>query len=438
MKIKFNVKSNTIAAYCIIVFTICLILAAIIFKYNVFFSYIRKIIDILSPIIWGIVIAYVLNPIVKVTEKNLGKYVFKKKEHPKISRAIGIAFSLILMLSVIAAVIGSIVPEIIGTIKSIFGNISSYLNNLQNFFNDKISRLADSHPEINDFLNSEFNNIQDFVISVVNQYQPKLDNIISENGLLANLTDSAWTFLNGLKNFGLGIVVSIYMLYGKDTMLAQAKKVVYALFSDKSRKHILSVASRANSTFSSFLSGKALDSLIVGILCFLGMLILNMRTYAVIISVIVGITNMIPFFGPFIGVIPTALLILLTTPNKTLLYLLFILILQQFDGNILGPKIIGNSLGLSSFWIMFSIFVGGGLFGFAGMLVFVPLFAVLYSIISEIVAAKLEKKKLPTETKYYIFANNTETAYVEKSTLKSEKTASETKDEEKAQSPKKP
>lgn len=401
MKIKFNVKSNTIAVYCIIVFSVCLLLAAMVFKYNIFLSYFNKIISVLSPVIWGLVIAYLLNPIMKFIERIFDKFIFKKKEHPKISRSIGIAVSLIIMLGIVIAIVGSIVPEIIGTIKNIFMNITSYLNNLQNYLNDKISDTLESNPRIKEFLNSEFNNIQDFIISAVNQYQPKLDSFLAKDGILANLTDSAWSLLNGLKNCVLGIIISIYLLYSKETLIAQCKKVVYAMFSEKKRVHILTVASRANSTFSNFLSGKALDSLIIGVLCFLGMIILNMKTYAVLIGVIVGVTNMIPFFGPFIGAIPSGLLILLTTPNKTLIFIIFIFLLQQFDGNILGPKILGNSLGLSSFWIMFAIFVGGGLFGFAGMIAFVPLFAVLYSIFSEIIAVKLHRKKLPVETEYY-------------------------------------
>lgn len=412
MKIKFNVKSNTIAVYCIIVFSVCLLLAAMVFKYNIFLSYFNKIISVLSPVIWGLVIAYLLNPIMKFIERIFDKFIFKKKEHPKISRSIGIAVSLIIMLGIVIAIVGSIVPEIIGTIKNIFMNITSYLNNLQNYLNDKISDTLESNPRIKEFLNSEFNNIQDFIISAVNQYQPKLDSFLAKDGILANLTDSAWSLLNGLKNCVLGIIISIYLLYSKETLIAQCKKVVYAMFSEKKRVHILTVASRANSTFSNFLSGKALDSLIIGVLCFLGMIILNMKTYAVLIGVIVGVTNMIPFFGPFIGAIPSGLLILLTTPNKTLIFIIFIFLLQQFDGNILGPKILGNSLGLSSFWIMFAIFVGGGLFGFAGMIAFVPLFAVLYSIFSEIIAVKLHRKKLPVETKYYKTAVQPESAAV--------------------------
>ncbi len=405
MKIKFNVKSNTIAAYCIIVFAVCLLLVAFVFKYNVFLHYANKLLTVLSPVTWGLVIAYLLNPLMKFVENKLDKFVFKKKKHPKISRAIGIAVSLIVMLGIIAAIIGSIVPEILGTIKGLFSNITSYLNNLQKFLNSKISNTLENNPKIEEFLNTEFNSIQDYIISAVNQYQPKLDSIVAEDGLIASLTNGAWSLINGLKNFTLGIFVSIYLLYSKDTLIAQCKKIVYSIFSEKKRRHIFSVASRANSTFINFISGKALDSLIIGILCFFGMLILGFRNYAVLISVVVGVTNMIPFFGPIIGAVPTGLLILLTTPDKTLIFILFIFLLQQFDGNILGPKILGNSLGLSSFWIMFAIFVGGGLFGFVGMVAFVPLFAVFYSIVSEIVAYKLHKKRLPVETKYYMTEN---------------------------------
>lgn len=426
MKIKFNVKSNTIAVYCIIVFSVCLLLVAMVFKYNVFLSYFHKILSVLAPVTWGLVIAYILNPIMKFTERKLDRFVFRKKKHPKITRAIGISVSLIVMLGIVIAIVGSIVPEIIGTIKSIFMNITTYLNNLQKFLNDKISDTLESNPQIKDFINSEFNNIQDFVISAVNQFEPKLDSFLAKDGILANLTDSAWSLISGIKNCVLGIVISIYLLYSKETLIAQCKKIIYALFPEKKRIHILSVASRANSTFSNFLSGKALDSFIMGILCFIGMVILNMKTYAVLISVIVGVTNMIPFFGPFIGAIPSGLLILLTTPDKTLIFVIFILLLQQFDGNILGPKILGNSLGLSSFWIMFAIFVGGGLFGFAGMIAFVPLFAVLYSILSEVIAVKLHRKKLPVETEYYKTAGQPELAAVN---VREEKPAEKTEEQ---------
>lgn len=404
MKIKFNVKSNTIAAYCIIVFAVCLLLVAVIFKYSVFISYFNKLIGVLSPILWGLAIAYLLNPIMKFVENLLGKFIFKKKKHPKLSRVIGISVSMIILLGMLLAIIGSIVPEIINTIKGIFSNITTYLNNLQDFLNEKISRVVENNPKLEDFLNKEFNNIQDYIISAVNQYQPKLDSLFEKDGPLANLTDSAWTFINGLKNCILGLIVSIYLLYSRDTLIAQSKKIVYALFQERRRNHILSMAKRANSTFSRFISGKAVDSLIVGILCFFGMMLLKMKTYAVIISVIIGVTNMVPFFGPIIGAVPTGLLILLTTPDKTLIFLIFILVLQQFDGNILGPKILGDSLGLSPFWVMFAIFVGGGLFGFAGMIIIVPLFAVVYSIFAELVSEKLRRKRLPIETEYYKFA----------------------------------
>lgn len=403
MKIKFNVKSNTIAAYCVIVFAVCLLLVAVVFKYNVILSYLNKIIGVLSPVIWGIAIAYILNPVMMFVDGKVERYLFKRKKRPKISRTIAVAASILLLIGVLSAIIGSIVPEVIETVKGLFMNMSSNLNNLQNYLNSKISNFASDNPKLNELFNTEFNSIQDFIITAMDRFKPKVDVLFARNGLLANLTDSAWSIFNGFKNFILGIIVSVYLLYSKETLIAQMKKIVYAAFSEKKRRRILSVSSKINHKFGRFISGKMVDSLIIGIICFIGMLFMNMKNYAVIISVIVGITNLIPFFGPVIGGVISGFLILLTTPNKLLIFLVFVLLLQQFDGNILGPKILGDSLGLSPFWVIFAIFVGGGLFGFAGMILVVPLFSVLYGIISDIVSEQLKRKRLPLETKCYIF-----------------------------------
>ena len=233
------------------------------------------------------------------------------------------------------------------------------------------------------------------------KFEPMLDSLIAKDGIIANVTGSAWSFIIGLKDCLLGLIVSIYLLYNKETFIAQAKKIVYAILPERPRNTVLKIASQTNHTFSHFLTGKALDSFIIGILTFIGLQFMGLKNYAVLLSVVIGITNMIPFFGPIIGAVPCGLLILLTTPEKTIIFIIFILLLQQFDGNILGPKIIGNSLGLSSFWIIFAIFVGGGLFGPIGMIVFIPIFAVFYNIIREWVNTKLERKKLPVSTAYY-------------------------------------
>lgn len=401
MKIKFTEKQTTRAVYCIIVFAACLLMTALVFKYHVIFDFINKLFTILAPVIWGIVIAYLLNPLVKFIEKQLSRFVFRKKKFPKTSRTIGITLSMVFMLGVITAILGSLVPEILGTLKNLFANMSSYLNNLQKTFNDIVNNTLEVNPQIHDYINSKFDSVEDLAKNIIAQYQPKLDSFLAEDGIVADVTDSAWSFLTGIKNFLIGLVFSIYLLFSRDTLIAQARKIVYALFPEKARVHIFSIASRSNTTFVSFLSGKVIDSAIIGALCFVGMMLLGMRNYAVLISVFIGITNIIPFFGPFIGAIPSALLILLTTPDKTIIFIIFVFLLQQFDGNILGPKILGDSLGLPSFWTMFAIFAGGGFFGIIGMIAFIPLFAVFYSIFREIIVSKLESKRLPNATDYY-------------------------------------
>ena len=401
MKIKFNEKQTTRAVYCIIVFAVCLLMTALVFKYHVILDFMNKLFTILAPVIWGVVIAYLLNPLVKFIEKQLGRFVFRKKKFPKLSRTIGITLAMVFLLGVITAILGSLVPEILGTLKNLFANMSSYLNNLQDMLNGIVNDTLEVNPQIHDYINSKFDSVEDMAKEIIAQYQPKLDNILAEDGIVADVTDSAWSFLTGLKNCLIGMVFSIYLLFSRDTLIAQARKITYALFPEKARVHIFSIASRSNSTFISFLSGKVIDSAIIGVLCFIGMMILGMRNYAVLISVFVGVTNIIPFFGPFIGAVPSALLILLTTPEKTIIFIIFVFLLQQFDGNVLGPKILGDSLGLPSFWTMFAIFAGGGLFGIIGMVAFIPLFAVFYSIFREIIVSKLETKKFPRSTDYY-------------------------------------
>ena len=208
----------------------------------------------------------------------------------------------------------------------------------------------------------------------------------------------------------IGVIVSVYILYSKEIFARQCKKAVYALFRADRANMVLHITTKSNEIFGGFVIGKILDSAIIGLLCFIGLTIgvicfiglsiLNMP-YTMLVSVIVGVTNVIPFFGPYIGAIPSTILIALEDPMKGVYFLIFILVLQQFDGNILGPKILGNSTGLSAFWVVTSILLGGGLFGFVGMVMGVPTFAVIYYIVDMILDNKLKKKKLPVRSDSY-------------------------------------
>ena len=222
--------------------------------------------------------------------------------------------------------------------------------------------------------------------------------------MIKTVSISVISTLGVLWDFIIGFIISIYVLASKETFAGQAKKIAYALFEPDSANIILNNFRFTHKTFVGFVGGKILDSIIIGILCFIGTSIMNMP-YAVLVSVIIGVTNVIPFFGPFLGAIPTTILIFVVDPGhplNCLYFVLFILILQQFDGNILGPKILGNSTGITGFWVIFSITLFGGLFGVGGMIVGVPLFAVLYAIIKSYVNGALRRKKLPEDTASYI------------------------------------
>lgn len=401
MKIRFNEKYNTISVYVLIVFTLALLITTLILKGSIYWAYIENIISVLAPVVWGMVIAYLLWPLLAFFEKHFSKLTGRKKPHPRIDRTVGIFLCEGLMLLVIVGIIYAVIPELVGSIKNIFTHLPDYFANLQDYLSDTFVEYIKKNPEAGETLSAAFVSIEESVLSAAEEFQPKINSLLAKDGILANVTSGALAFIIGLKDFCLGIIVSVYLLYSKEKFQAQTKKLFHAVLPRKRCKQLFRVAAKANGTFMRFLSGKALDSLIIGMLCFISLTIMK-APYAELISVIVGITNMIPFFGPFIGAIPSALLILLSQPEKTIPFVIFILALQQFDGNILGPKILGDSLGLSPFWIMFAVFLGGGLFGFIGMVVFVPLFALVYMMIRESVNEALRKKNLPIDSAHYL------------------------------------
>ena len=204
-----------------------------------------------------------------------------------------------------------------------------------------------------------------------------------------------------LFNTIIGLIVSVYVLMEKEKFIGQSKKIIYAIFKPERGNIIVRTVRKSNQIFGGFITGKILDSVIIGVICYVVLLIMNMP-YTVLVSVIVGVTNVIPFFGPYIGAIPSFIIIALANPLQGLYFLIFIIILQQFDGNILGPKILGNSTGLSSFWVVFAILIGGGMFGVPGMILGVPTFAVIYYIVRNIVNYFLRKRSLPDKTDEYI------------------------------------
>lgn len=399
VKIDFNKKYDTIAAYCVMTFAVCLLLVALFLKFSVVAGWASDFFRVTAPVTWGVVIAYICNPIMKFFERNIKKITDRKKPHPKLTRSISVALSITLLIAIIVALIWVVVNQIVESITEILSSIPDYIYRIESF----VVKFLGDYPEAVAYIESQLNTIQPKLMDYADGLLAKLSDLSLIGDLSTKVKDGAlvvYDTVKNLANFIIGFIVAIYLLMSKETFIAQARKITYALFPKNVSKNILLVSSKANRTLSGFISGKLLDSFIIGVICFIAMTIMQMD-FVTLISVIIGVTNIIPFFGPFIGAVPSALLLLMAAPKQVIPFIIFIIVLQQFDGNILGPKILGDSTGLTPFWVMFAIFVGGGLFGFAGMLLGVPVFAVLYALFSEFIADMLRKKKLSHRTKDY-------------------------------------
>lgn len=354
-----------------------------------------KILDILKPVLYGCLIAYFLNPIVRKVDQYLvpalEKNMKNKEKAKNLSRSIGVAAAVVIMIAVVTALINMMIPELINSIRNLIFTLPSQINQLVKQVNN--IKLDDSTMTsmLKNAMNEASTSLQNWI---------RTDLLDKVNELMTHLTVGLYTLVMEMFHAVVGVIVSVYILFGKEKFISQSKKAAYAIFPAERANLFIHIAVKTNEIFGGFIIGKMIDSIIIGILCFVGTSILNMP-YAMLVSVIVGVTNVIPFFGPYIGAIPSAILIALTNPVKGIYFLIFILLLQQFDGNILGPKILGNSTGLSAFWVIVSILLGGGLFGIVGMLFGVPTFAVIYYVIKLLVDNKLEKKELPTVSGCY-------------------------------------
>lgn len=381
--------------------TIFLVIAACIILYFAFlradtlFSVAGTIIEILKPIIYGFAIAYLLNPIVKETDKYLlpvfRKKIKKEKTARQFSRAAGILFALLVLFAVIFALLNMLIPELFHSIRNLMETLPGQLNSGIEAIENLQKEQSTMGLLLGNILNHASETLQNWI---------QTDLLRQMNIWMTNITTGAMNVLSEVFNFLVGCIVSVYMLFSKELFAAQMKKILYGVMSIEHANMTLHITRKSNEIFGGFIIGKIIDSAIIGVLCFLGLTLLDMP-YILLVSVIVGVTNVIPFFGPYIGAIPSAILIALADPIKGIYFLIFILALQQLDGNVIGPKILGDSTGLSAFWVVFSILLGGGLFGFVGMIAGVPTFAVIYYIVKMVVEQKLEKKKMPADTEAY-------------------------------------
>ena len=351
----------------------------------------------LSGIIWGIVFAYLMSPIVNFLErtalKKLPDKIFKKKpgKGKRFTRGIAVALAEIFGISIVTAMILLVFPQFFQSIGMLASNMSSYLVSARSYADDMFAFNEDIRAFVVNFIDGIGTNFSTWVQT---ELLPNVDTLITavSSGVVA--------VASVVINIFVGIIASIYLMYHKETFIAQSKRVLYSILPKKWCDGALRAFSYTHKKIGGFISGKIIDSFIVGIICLIAMLILRMP-YPSLIAIVIGVTNLIPFFGPFIGAIPCAFIILLIDPVKCLIFIVFILILQQVDGNIIGPKVLGSATGMSGFWVMFAITVGGSLFGLFGMLLSVPVFATVYSGITVLNERLLKKKKLPTKTSFY-------------------------------------
>lgn len=389
-----------------VVIAACIIFYFALLRLPAISDVLKEIFSVLKPIIYGLGIAYLLNPIVGFVEEHLKPLLKKKFSNGRkihsIARGAGIFVAVTVLFLVIIALFNMMIPELYGSIRDMILTVPSQMNQLV----DKIMEMNSKDTTLNQLLNNILKQATEFV-----QNWMRSDLLTQINVVMSNLTVGVINVVSELVNVLIGIIISIYVLFSKEKFASQCKKGVYAIFKPSHANMILHLTIKSNEIFGGFIIGKIIDSLIIGVLCFIGLSLLKMP-YTLLVSVIVGVTNVVPFFGPYIGAIPSAILIMLTDPKMGIYFILFVLVLQQLDGNVIGPKILGDSTGLSAFWVVFAILLGGGLFGFAGMILGVPTFAVIYYIVNMLINHRLEKRKLPIETaaygeKSYVDSNGT-------------------------------
>lgn len=391
-----NTFENKYVAWGVTIFSVfaaLILLFFAIYRWDYIFGFISTLFTILMPFIYGLAIAYLMNPVVKFFEnkvfvKLIKKFSKKKKDRKRLARVLSLCTSTIIFFGVLITSVSFLIPEILKSIEMLVLNINTYLTNSKELLID----LFGGSSAIKDFINENYGEFSEFMNKSFNEG-------IFDN-MMETLGNSIFGTLKFLYNLIIGYIIAIYILVDKEKFKAQSKKLLYTLFDYDRINIILENTRYTDKVFGGFFAGKLLDSLIIGIICFICMIIMGMP-YSLIVSVIVGVTNVIPYFGPFIGAIPSAFLIFLVDPGKCLMFIIFIFILQQIDGNIIGPKILGSKTGLSSFWVLFSLLIFGGLFGMVGMLLGVPLFSILYSFINGVLKRRLKEKKLPENSKDY-------------------------------------
>lgn len=373
------------------IITFALFLLWVVLNTNTVVGFINKTINVIFPFILGIAIAFVLNILTKFFEEKLFSRKDKKNRRnkkPKTStgkRVISMILAIVVLLAIVALVIGLVIPELIKTIKILGDSLPELLEEGKVYISDLLVKYPQINDSITDLQKSIENiNINDEINKFLNTYG---------SGLLQTSINVISSFAGAVVTFIIALAFAIYALAQKEKLILQSKKMLYAYVKEKTADKIMNIARTANQTFSNFISGQFIEALILGFLCMVGMLLLNIP-YAVTIGVLVSFTALIPIVGAIIGCVIGAIMILAYSPIKAVIFVIFLLILQQIEGNVIYPKVVGSSVGLPGIWVLVAITIGGSLWGLVGILLSVPLFSVIYAILGENVNSKLKNKRM--------------------------------------------
>lgn len=376
-KFQSNKKYFTISIYAVITFCICLFIYKFTDNWTVTKSHFADITSMLAPFLIAFLIAYFIDPLVNRIDRIL-KRCFNDR-FTKLHKILSLLLSYIIVVGFIILVLTFVIPQVISSISDLINQSATIYNNILTMFN----QFSAQHPDLN--LGAAQNFVQDSIPDLFEYVRQVMTDI------LPVLYNAGMSIISWLVNIILAFVISCYMMWGKQQLLTSIKRVIYAIFNEKNAERIIGTSKECNRIFSQFIIGKAIDSLIIGILCFIFMCILNLQ-YALIISLVVGITNMIPYFGPFIGAIPGVLLLLIIDPKQCFIFIILIFLLQQFDGAVLGPKILGSSTGLQPIWVIFAILAGNYVAGVLGMFLGVPVVAVIAYLLNNLIEYLLARK----------------------------------------------
>ena len=350
--------------------------------------------------------AYLLKTPCNFLEKRIASLLPEK--HKKRTNGLTVLLVLILTFFIIYLLLSMVIPEMVASTMLLINAVPQKMDEFAGW----VTRMLDGNEVLQTYANTAIISLEDKL-----QVWAKTDLLPTMQGMMGGFADTVGSVVGMLYNLLIGIIICIYLLLGRKTFARQGKAVLYALFKTERADALLGELRFIDKTFVGFFGGKILDSAIVGLICYVFCIIMTFTMgfpNAVLISVIVGVTNVIPYFGPYIGAVPSALLVLISGPVNCIIFIVFIIVLQQFDGNILGPALLADSVGLTGFWVLFSITLFQGFFGFTGILVGVPVFAVIYDIIRRLVAKGLQKL-----SKYLVFGSlYTHFIYIQNITVK--------------------